>query len=46
MIFRSSSVGSPVTFGRMMCGKPKMSSSGVDASMVGVSTAGYVPCCG
>jgi hypothetical protein len=28
--FRSSNVGSPVTFGREECGNPAISSSGVD----------------
>jgi hypothetical protein len=31
MTFRSSNVGSPVTFGREECGNPAISSSGVDA---------------
>jgi hypothetical protein len=31
MTFRSSNVGSHVTFGREECGNPAMSSSGVDA---------------
>jgi hypothetical protein len=31
MTFRSSNVGSHVTFGREECGNPSISSSGVDA---------------
>jgi hypothetical protein len=44
MIFRSSKVGSPVTFGRLECGNTAISLSGVDA-IVG-AVAGVVPCCG
>jgi hypothetical protein len=43
IILRSSNFGSPVTFGRLECGKPTMSSSGVDAVIFGVRRAGVAP---
>jgi hypothetical protein len=45
MIFRSSNVGSPVTFRSLECGNPAISSSSVDAIVVLVRRAGVVPCC-
>jgi hypothetical protein len=45
MIFRSSNVGSPVTFGRLECGYPMISSSGVDTIVVVVRRDGVAPCC-
>jgi hypothetical protein len=45
MFFRSSNVGSPVTFGREECGNPAMSSSGVDAVMFWlIRRATVAPC--
>jgi hypothetical protein len=43
MTFRSSNVGSPVTFGREECGSPAISSSGVDAVTLVVDYEGL--CC-
>jgi hypothetical protein len=44
MIFRSSNLGSPVTFGRVECGNPAISSSGVDAIFVVARRAVIAPC--
>jgi hypothetical protein len=43
MIFRSSNVGSHVTFLRLECGNPAISSSGVDAIVVVVRRAVVAP---
>jgi hypothetical protein len=43
MTFRSSNVGSPVTFGREECGNLATSSSGVDAVILLVDQEGL--CC-
>jgi hypothetical protein len=45
MIFRSSNVGSPVSFGRVECGNPAIISSGVDALLVVVRMNVVAPCC-
>jgi hypothetical protein len=45
MIFRSSNMDSPVTFGRVTIGNPAISSSGVDATFVVVRRARVEPCC-
>jgi hypothetical protein len=45
MIFRSSNVGSPVTFRRVEYGYPTISSSGVDAIFAVVKRTGVAPCC-
>jgi hypothetical protein len=45
MTFRSSNVGSPVTFGREECGNPVINSSGVDAVMFWlIRRANVAPC--
>jgi hypothetical protein len=46
MVFRFLNIGSPVTLGTLMCGKPEMSLSDVDAIMAGARRAGVVPCYG
>jgi hypothetical protein len=43
MIFRSLKVGSPVTFGRVECSNPAITSSGVDAIFVVVRRADVAP---
>jgi hypothetical protein len=45
MIFRSLKVGSLVTFGRLECGNPAISYSGVDSIVVVVRRAGVAPYC-
>jgi hypothetical protein len=45
MIFRSSNVGSPVTFGRVECGDPAISLSGVYAIPVVIRRASVALCC-
>jgi hypothetical protein len=45
MIFISSNVGSPVTFGRVEWGNPMISSCDVDSIVVVVRRAGVTPFC-